>query len=553
MTLVVTHNKVSAVTPIPAPTSYVTPTDWNANHALTGTADASQLNANVVQSVVSDTNVTGTISSQTLTLGWTGTLAAGRLNSNVVQAVTNDTNVTGSISAQNLTLGWTGTLAVTRGGTGISSLAVGDLIYASTTTAFARLAAVATGSVLVSAGVSTAPSWSATPSLSTLQLSSTGVPIAGNQRRNDFATTYDTTGVAAGANLVGLRGITTSSGAGSPTGHGVGVKGETVHNGSGTWSLAIGTEGSISNTGTGTLTEGESFLAFFDTNVTGKTMSNYYSFKSSGGAGNAGTITNWVDFYSHNLASEGMSGSVTNRWTLKNDDPLKILQTAGVVSVTNTTAASSTTTGALTVSGGMGVSGSIYGGSLLDITNTDATNAVTQVNIVKNWTSANSANFACALTVYADQGRLVMRRANGSQASPSAVAVNDIIGNVQFRGYGTSFSTSANAAINAIAEETFAGTNFGTNLQFNTTSIGSSSSVNRFELSANGNIVCGTQLALATNATDGHLCIPTCAGTPTGTPTAYTGKVQLIYDTTNNKMYVFNGAWKGGTAPGAWS
>lgn len=80
----------------------------------TGTLAASRLNANVVQSIVNDTNVTGSISAQALTLGWTGTLAAGRLNANVVQAITNDTNITGSISAQNLTLGWTGTLASAR-------------------------------------------------------------------------------------------------------------------------------------------------------------------------------------------------------------------------------------------------------------------------------------------------------------------------------------------------------------------------------------------------------------------------------------------------------
>lgn len=77
-----------------------------------------------------DTNVTLTLggtpasallTSTSLTLGWTGTLAAGRLNSNVVQSVVNDTNVTGSIAAQALTLGWTGNLALSRGGTGQST------------------------------------------------------------------------------------------------------------------------------------------------------------------------------------------------------------------------------------------------------------------------------------------------------------------------------------------------------------------------------------------------------------------------------------------------
>lgn len=85
---------------------------------------------------VDDTNVTLTLGgtptnalfeSVSLTMGWTGTLAASRLNSSVVQSVVNDTNVTGSIAAQALTLGWTGTLAVARGGTG-GSAASGTLL-----------------------------------------------------------------------------------------------------------------------------------------------------------------------------------------------------------------------------------------------------------------------------------------------------------------------------------------------------------------------------------------------------------------------------------------
>lgn len=79
---------------------------------------AADIPAAFAAAVTNDTNITGSISGQNLTLGWTGTLAAARLNSNVVQAITNDTNVTGSISSQNLTLGWSGQLAVSRGGTG---------------------------------------------------------------------------------------------------------------------------------------------------------------------------------------------------------------------------------------------------------------------------------------------------------------------------------------------------------------------------------------------------------------------------------------------------
>ena len=50
-------------------------------------------------------------------------------------------------------------LAATSGGTGQTVYAVGDLLYASTTTALSKLAAVATGNVLRSGGVGTAPAW----------------------------------------------------------------------------------------------------------------------------------------------------------------------------------------------------------------------------------------------------------------------------------------------------------------------------------------------------------------------------------------------------------
>ena len=59
-----------------------------------------------------------------------------------------------------------------------------------------------------------------------------------------------------------------------------------------------------------------------------------------------------------------------------------------------------------------------------------------------------------------------------------------------------------------------------------------------------GDIICNNA-ALATTATDGFLYIPTSAGTPTGVPTGSTGTVALIYDTTNNKLWVYDGGWIG--------
>ena len=52
-----------------------------------------------------------------------------------------------------------GTLVAANGGTGQSSYTIGDLLYASGSTALSKLADVATGNALISGGVGVAPSW----------------------------------------------------------------------------------------------------------------------------------------------------------------------------------------------------------------------------------------------------------------------------------------------------------------------------------------------------------------------------------------------------------
>lgn len=69
-----------------------------------------------------------------------------------------------------LTNGITGTLGPANGGTGLSSYTVGDLIYASGTTTLSKLADTAVGRVLISGGVGVAPAWSATPAVTSLAL-----------------------------------------------------------------------------------------------------------------------------------------------------------------------------------------------------------------------------------------------------------------------------------------------------------------------------------------------------------------------------------------------
>jgi len=55
----------------------------------------------------------------------------------------------------------------------------------------------------------------------------------------------------------------------------------------------------------------------------------------------------------------------------------------------------------------------------------------------------------------------------------------------------------------------------------------------------------GTEVAAgSTGMTTGFTHIPAAAGAPTGAPSNPTGNVPMYYDTTNNKIYVYNGGWK---------
>ena len=71
------------------------------------------------------------------------------------------------------------------------------------------------------------------------------------------------------------------------------------------------------------------------------------------------------------------------------------------------------------------------------------------------------------------------------------------------------------------------------------------SSARELEITTTHNVILGNA-AIATNATTGFLHIVTCAGTPTGTPTLYTGRVPMVFDTTGVKIWFYTGgAWKG--------
>jgi len=123
-------------------------------------------------------------------------------------------------------------------------------------------------------------------------------------------------------------------------------------------------------------------------------------------------------------------------------------------------------------------------------------------------------------------------------------ASNTVIGRMtsQTRNFGTNIATSSFASI-----EFATGTWPTGNIRFLTNGVDGTdgAGTERMRIDANGNIVAGASAALATTATNGFLYVPTCAGTPTGTPTAITGMAPIVVNTTNNKLYFYSGgAWR---------
>jgi hypothetical protein len=151
---------------------------------------------------VTSVSGTGTVSGLTLTgtVTGSGSLTLGGTISTLNQ------NTTGT--AANVT----GVVAAANGGTGQSSYVIGDLLYASTTTALSKLPDVATGNALISGGVGVAPGYGKIG----LTTHISGTLATGNGGTGSTATAY----CALGSNVSGTlpvanggTGTTTAQGA----------------------------------------------------------------------------------------------------------------------------------------------------------------------------------------------------------------------------------------------------------------------------------------------------------------------------------------------------
>ena len=215
-----------------------------------------------------------------------------------------------------------GTLAVANGGTNITSYAVGDIIYASTTGVLSKLADIATGNALISGGVGTAPSYGKIDL--TTHVSGT-LPIA-NGGTNSTATAtaggvnYGT-GTAHAYTAASTSGyILTSGGAGAPTfiqtlpaangGTGVANNAAMTVTGSGNFAYTRTLTGTTNVTfpTTGTLSTLAGTETLTNKTLTNPTVTNYV--ESVVAIGNSGT-TQTLSLTSGTVQTVTMTGNCT--------------------------------------------------------------------------------------------------------------------------------------------------------------------------------------------------------------------------------------------------
>lgn len=273
------------------------------------------------------------------------------------------------------------TIAPNKGGTGITSYAIGDLLYADTTSSLAKLADVSAGSYLRSGGVTTAPLWS------TLKL-----PNAATAGRVMYATATDTVGSSGELTFsltTGLSLISSSSG---------GLKLDIT---SGTSTIDFLAASSRSG-----LFAVDSLAAYFACYGTrdflvytgGASFNQRFIVKTGGTVGIGLNLTPAAMLDILSLAStvglkiQKNATGTDDLIALYNSAPTKItyFDYLGRLFVTDTTTSTTTGTGSIVNSGGFGNAGSATIGGVLKVTNSTSAGSAAGAVVVTGGVNAAS-------------------------------------------------------------------------------------------------------------------------------------------------------------------
>jgi hypothetical protein len=341
-------------------------------------------------------------------------------------------------------------LPATSGGTGQSSYAIGDILFASTTTALSKLADVATGNAIISGGVGVAPSYGKIGL--TTHVSGT-LPIA-NGGTNSTATataggiSYGT-GTAYAVTAAGTAGqVVTSGGTGAPT--------FTTATNANTASAIVQRDAS-GNFSAGTITAALSGNATTASSLSNAlTLGTYLTGTSYNGSS---AVTAAVDATSANTASKVVARDASGNFSA---GTITAALTGNVTG--NVTGSSGSTTGnaatATVLQTARTINGTSFNGSA-DITITaNTTNTLT----LGTYLTGTSFNGSAAVTAAVDAtttntaSKVVARDASGNFSAGTITA--SLTGNAS--GSAATFtSTSQNSQFNSIGVGTAASTTAG--------------------------------------------------------------------------------------------
>jgi hypothetical protein len=135
---------------------------------------------------------------------------------------------------------------------------------------------------------------------------------------------------------------------------------------------------------------------------------------------------------------------------------------------------------------GIGTSTPLY---RLTVSGDGTTNLSSIMGVEAYGTGAGSNNLA-----------IVLRRAGGTQAAPTATSNNESLGTVGFQGHtGGGFSANLSSFMGAQATETWTAAANGSALNFHTTPNGSTANVKRLGIASEGNIIVGSGTSAAEN------------------------------------------------------
>lgn len=150
----------------------------------------------------------------------------------------------------------------------------------------------------------------------------------------------------------------------------------------------------------------------------------------------------------------------------------------------------------------------------------------------------------CSSALGSDNSRINLVRSRGVQTSKNAVLAADQLGGVSALAYDGGSDREV-AKINLDCDAIGGVNNISGKITFHTRPDGAFGAIQlRCTMPKQGGFVVGSA-ALALNATDGFIYVPSCAGVPTGVPTAQgAATIPLVYDTVNLKLMArTGGAW----------